>query len=257
MNTDVSLFRTLVSRQIRREYLQNVSGMAWLVVQPILLLAVYAFVFGTIFQARVPADLGVGFVPWLAVVFWPWNAFSEAVLRGSGAVTEHAALIGKVAFRTELLPLATVTAVFLMHTVGFLVILVLLQVFGTDVQWAWLPAAAGVLLLLYGLAVAVALVAGTLQVFIRDLAQFLPPLLTLWFFTSPILYPVAALPDSLRWLMELNPISWFAERLRDALLAGQWTPRPSDALAVLGITLAVWLGLRFFRRYAGHFEDFL
>ncbi|NIP18457.1 MAG: phosphate ABC transporter permease, partial [Xanthomonadales bacterium] len=114
-------------RQVRQDYLENITGFAWLVLQPLLLLAVYAFVFTTIFQARVIDAPGIGFVPYLAVAFWPWMAFSDAILRATNAITSNAALIGKVAFASEQLPLAAVTATFLMNLAGYVAVLIILQ----------------------------------------------------------------------------------------------------------------------------------
>ena len=90
-----NFFRQLVSRAIRTDYLENLTGFAWLVIQPLLLLAVYSFVFTTIFKARVPDSGGIGFVPYLAIAFWPWTAFSESVLRASNSVSANAALISR------------------------------------------------------------------------------------------------------------------------------------------------------------------
>ena len=117
-----------------------------------MLLAVYAFVFSTIFKARVPESVGVEFVPYLAVAFWPWTAFSESVLKANNAITANAALIGKVAFATEQLPLATVAATFLMHMAGYLAVLLVLQFLGTDIHFSLLPAVLIVTVMLWLLA---------------------------------------------------------------------------------------------------------
>jgi ABC-type polysaccharide/polyol phosphate export permease len=98
---DWGFFQNLVARQIRQDYLDNITGFAWLILQPLILLAVYAFVFSTIFKARIPEAGDIGFVPYLAIAFWPWIAFSEAVLKANSSITANAALIGKVAFATE------------------------------------------------------------------------------------------------------------------------------------------------------------
>ena len=97
---DWVFFKNLVVRQIRQDYLENVTGFSWLILQPLLLLAVYAFVFSTIFKARIPEAADIGFVPYLAIAFWPWTAFSEAILKASSSITANSALIGKVAFAT-------------------------------------------------------------------------------------------------------------------------------------------------------------
>ena len=251
------VFRQLVSRGVRSDYLQNLTGFAWLVLQPLLLLAVYAFVFTTIFKARVPDGGAMGFVPFLAVAFWPWTAFSESVLRASGAITGNAALIGKVAFPSELLPMSTVAAAFLMNMLGYLVVLVVLQLMGTPVVWTGLLAAVPLLVLLWLFASALALFVSALQVFIRDVAQILPPLMTFWFFTTPILYGVESVPAALGLVMRFNPMAWFATRLRDFLLYADFGLGLSDLLMALVVLLLFGAALLFFRRVSTHFEDFL
>lgn len=252
-----SVFRQLVSRAVRRDYLENLTGFAWLIIQPLLLLAVYAFVFTTIFKARITGLDEIGFVPFLAVAFWPWTAFSESVLRAAGTVTSNAALIGKVSFPTELLPLSTVAATFVMHMAGYLAVLLVLQLFGTPVHWLGLLAAVPLLLLLGLFACGLALFASALQVFVRDVGQILPPLMTFWFFTTPILYSTSLLPPGWQGVMRFNPMSWYVGRLRDALLFGRYEFALSD-LAVPALTLIVFaLSLMFFRRFSSHFEDFL
>ncbi len=247
----------MVSRAIRTDYLENVTGFAWLILQPLVLLAVYAFVFTTIFKARVPDAGPGGFVPYLAVAFWPWTAFSEAVLRSSNAVSANAALIGKVAFPSELLPLSGVTATFMMNMLGYLAVLLVLQLMGTPVRWAGLPAALPVIALLYLFASGLALFVSALQVFIRDVSQILPPLMTFWFFTTPILYSSSILPPQFATLMQFNPMTWYVERLRDFLLLGNYELGYADLL-VPALTVAVFvLALRFFRKFSAHFEDFL
>jgi lipopolysaccharide transport system permease protein len=251
------VFRQLVSRAVRTDYLDNLTGFAWLIVQPLLLLAVYAFVFTTIFKARVSGGHDVGFVPYLAVAFWPWTAFSESVLRASAAITSNAALIGKVAFPTELLPLSTVTATFLMQLAGYAAVLIVLQLLGTSIHWLGLLAALPLLMLLGILACALALFLSALQVFLRDVAQILPPLMTFWFFTTPILYSASLLPDKWAIVMHLNPMAWYVNHLRDFLLFGDFSLVATDLIVPVLTVLLFWLSLLFFRRFSPHFEDFL
>ncbi len=252
-----NFFRQLVSRAIRIDYIENLTGFAWLILQPLMLLAVYAFVFTTIFKARIPDAGGLGFVPYLAVAFWPWTAFSESILRSTTAISANSDLISKVAFPGELLPLSMVTATFLMHMTGYLAVLLVLQLMGTDIHWLGLIAAIPLLMLLFIFASGMALFTSALQVFVRDVAQILPPLMTFWFFATPILYSSSLLPDNWAVLMKLNPMTWYVERLRDFLLFGNYDLSLSDLPVPLFSILLFWASLFFFRRFSGHFEDFL
>lgn len=233
------------------------TGFAWLILQPLIMLAVYAFVFSTIFKARIPEAGDIGFVPYLAVAFWPWTAFSEAVLRANGSITANSALIGKVAFATEQIPLASVTATFLMHLIGYVAVLVVLQIMGTSIHWLYLVFVIPIFLLLWVFACAIALFTSAIQVFVRDLAQILPPLITFWFFTTPILYSASYLPASVQAISQYNPIAWVVTRLRELLLFGEVNFDITDVIIVLSILVFAWASLKFFRRFSGHFEDFL
>jgi len=254
---DKVFFRNLVVRQIRQDYLDNLTGFAWLILQPLILLAVYAFVFSTIFKARIPEAGDIGFVPYLAIAFWPWTAFSEAILKANGSITANGALIGKVAFATEQIPLATVTATFVMHLIGYIAVLIILQLMGTSIHWFYLSLAIPVMLLMWLFACSIALFTSAIQVFVRDLAQILPPLMTFWFFTTPILYSPSYLPASIQGVAAWNPMAWFVARLRELLLFGEINLGYTALFVVLFMLGFAWLSLRFFRRFSGHFEDFL
>lgn len=254
---DRVFFQNMVVRQIRQDYLENLTGFAWLILQPLILLAVYAFVFSTIFKARIPEAADIGFVPYLAIAFWPWTAFSEAVLRANGSITSNAELIGKVAFASEQIPLASVTATFLMHMIGYLSVLIVLQLMGTPIHWLSLILVIPLMILLWLFACSIALLTSATQVFIRDIAQILPPVMTFWFFTTPILYSSSLLPESIQSFAHLNIMAWFVDKLRELLLFGQISFGMGSIAVVLFILVFAWLSLRYFRRFAPHFEDFM
>ncbi len=215
-------FQNLVVRQIRQDYLENLTGFAWLILQPLILLAVYAFVFSTIFKARIPEAEDIGFVPYLAIAFWPWTAFSEAVLRANNSITAN----GCTDRQSGICDRANSTG----HRYR-------------DFHHAHdrLPGRADrfavdghesfsgytcslvipVILLMWVFACAISLFTSAIQVFVRDLAQILPPLMTFWFFTTPILYSSSHLPESIQKLTQWNPMAWFIARLRELLLFGE------------------------------------
>ena len=117
--------------------------------------------------------------------------------------------------------------------------------------------AAPLLVLLCVLAGAFTLFFSALQVFVRDVAQILPPMMTFWFFTTPILYSTSLLPAGMAEWLRWNPIAWFVGRFRELILFGNYQLSWPDLLAPLGALVLFWLGLKFFRRFSGHFEDFL
>lgn len=256
MNKGVSIFLELSQREIKTRFLESFSGVAWLLLQPLLLLAIYSFVFVVIFKARVPEADTTGFVPFLAVAFWPWVAFSESVLRSVSAITENAELIGKVALPSEVFPAATISATFVMHMTGYLAVLAVLALTGTDIHWLMLIPALLLLCLVYLFALSLGLFLSSLNVFIRDFEHVMPPLMTLWFFSTPILYSIALIPERLQQYLYINPFVYFVKTLREMLLFGTWRPGFDDLAAVVTVSLISFLALRFFRRLSPRFEDF-
>jgi len=140
---------------------------------------------------------------------------------------------------------------------GYLAVLIVLQLMGAPIQWPGLILALPVLICLYLFASGLALFTSALQVFVRDVAQILPPLMTFWFFTTPILYSSSILPPQLAMVMKFNPMSWYVERLRDFLLLGNYGFSVFDIIVPAMTLLLFWAALAFFRRFSAHFEDFL
>lgn len=247
----------LIAREIRSRFIGSASGWIWLILNPLLLLAVYSFVFGVIFQARVPPGLEMPFVAWLAVALWPWLMFSEGVLKGSQSIREHAALISKVSLPRELLVFASVSAVFLLHLAGYLAVFLVLVVLGIDLHWAGLPRLLLALVSLFVLTSGLALGLSAIQVYVRDLEQALPTVMMFWFFLTPILYAPSLLPSDLGAWLDLNPLTWWMAEIRSGILHAESLPGWPALAMLLGSLAVAWAGHRIFRRLSPYFEDFL
>lgn len=255
--SSLRLTRELTAREVRGRLSQSTVGFLWLVATPILLLAVYAFVFGVIFRARAPVDFDFPFVVWLALGLWPWLAFSEATLRGAQAIRQHGALISKISIDRSIIVSAVLSGTFLLHLVGYGIVLIVLELSGINLTWLGLPYALVILCTLYGLTLGLGWMLCAVQVFIRDLEQLLPILFMLWFFLTPILYAPDLLPVNLQPLLYVNPMTWWIEELRAALIEGQVLPDRSFLVLVAGSVLMLVIGRWVFDRLSPYFEDFL
>src|SRR5262249_27803979 len=163
-------------------YLGSFSGGLWALMQPLIQLAVYGFVWVYVFRMRIPGDGAPGIVPFLALGVWPWNAFSESLVRSTTAIQDNAALIGKVALPREILVLSSVASSFLLHGIGFIAIIVVFWLTGTPIHALGLPVAVVAFAQLFVLAFGFALLFAAVQVFVRDLGQTLTQLIPLWMF---------------------------------------------------------------------------
>ena len=247
----------LTAREIRSRLSHSAVGLIWLVITPILLLAVYAFVFGVIFKARAPEGLGFPFVVWLALGLWPWLAFSESVLRAAQSIRQHSALISKISINRSVLVLSVLSGTFVLHLIGYGAVLLILEFRGIDLTWQGLPHAVLIMLTLYLLSAGVSLLLSAIQVFVRDLEQLLPVLFMLWFFLTPILYAPELLPSKLQHLLWINPMTWWIEALREAMIHGQVLPDLNFLWLLLGSLFVFGLGRWVFERCSPYFEDFL
>lgn len=254
---DFNLYKTLMMRELRERYLTSMAGMLWAFLLPLMLLAVYAFVFTKIFHARFPGQDEQGFVPYLAVALWPWIAFSESLQRASQAITANESLIGKVAIPHEILVYSSSSSTFLINLFGFVVVMIVLAISGVQFNWTGLPTAAWALVLVAMLTLAMSLIAAATQVFIRDLSHALPAILMLGFFATPILYPLTAIPAEYLGLLQWNPFAYLIDMLRQSLLGNGYQFGLRDLWASLGFVLVLVFSLFYFKRLASRFEDFL
>jgi len=248
-----------IRRELRNRYLGSISGGLWALLQPLIQLAIYSFVWTYVFKMRLPGDgtSPTAIVPFLALGVWPWNAFSEAVMRSATAIQDNAGLIGKVAFPRAVLVLATSSASFLLHGVGFIVVVIVIDLLGIPVHLAMLPLGLLAFAMLFVLALGFGYLFAAVQVFVRDLSQVLSQLLPLMMFTAPVLYAREFLPERFQHLLSWNPFTFYPEYLRAELL-GIGSVDVSAQLTALVLAVAVCaVGYAVFRRLDSRFEDFL
>jgi ABC-type polysaccharide/polyol phosphate export permease len=251
------LLASFVKREIIGRYAGSVSGLAWTLLHPLAQLALFAFVFSTIFRARVPAEYaGVGYTAFVAVALWPWLMFVESLQRGMGSIGANASLIRKVAFPHRLVVYASVIACYAVHGIGFVVVLVALRLAGEAIHLEMIPVAALLLVPYLLLATGLAAALAALQTLLKDVEQVIGIILTMLFYATPILYPVSFLPEGMRPWVQNHPFAYFSERLRDVLLNGSGLAT-GDFVAAVGCVLVFLAGVWIFERLSPHFEDFL
>jgi len=250
-----AVFRELLRRELEERYRGSLLGAAWLVLLPLLQLAVLAWVFGQLMPARAHGG-ELPYAAFLALGLWPWNLFANAANRGVTALTDNAALIGKVAVPHALYVDVRVAASVAVDVAGFVLVLAVLLAFGVGLSPSGLPATVAALAVVAVYALAAARLLAVLQVFLRDIATVIGQLLVLGFFLTPILYDRSLMPAAAAKWLAINPLVAPVETVRRALSGGA-----PDWLA-LGLSLAVGVALLvlanvFFRRARSHLEDFL
>lgn len=249
------LLRLFFLREVRTRYLGSSTGLAWALIHPLALLGVYWFVFTSVFRA---VNFGShSFLPFVAVALWPWLAGQEALSRATVSLAGYAGLIRKAAFAHESIVYASVAATFAIHFAGYVVVLVVLKLLGEPLRLEGLLLAIPLWLVLMLAITGLSLALASLQVFMRDVEHVLIPILMIGMYLTPILYPLALVPENVRPWVAANPFGWLVTRMRDALLEGRLALQPADALAAAVACVMFVAGLWMFRRLAPHFEDFL
>ena len=179
-----SLTLRFIDRELRNRFAGSFTGGLWALIAPLIQLAVYAFVFVHILNARVPGADAPGYVPFLFAALWPWNALAESLVRSTTVVQENAALIGKIALPREVLVLASVASSFIVNFAGFVAIVVVLALAGKGIDLAGLAPAVALYVALFTLSLGLALAFAAIQVFVRDLAQALGQILMILMFCA-------------------------------------------------------------------------
>lgn len=253
----VELARHFAARELRERFLGSLSGGLWAVAQPVMQLLVLLFVFGMLLKVRLPNADPDAFLPFLATGLWPWVAFSEAVMRGMSAIPERAALMSKVALPRSVLVIAPVLASFVLHGAGYLAVLAVVAAMGHAISATGVLVAVGYWILLALFAAGFALALSTLNVFVRDTAQVAPQLFMLWFYLTPIFYPLSIIPERIRIVAESNPLTAFVGAFRHALIAEPIALDRALLVIIVSTVASLAIGLFMFRRASRHFEDFL
>lgn len=234
-------------------------GLAWSLVTPILMLAVYTFVFSVVFNARwgggEPESRST-FAVLLFVGLMIHGFFTECLSRAPSLILANTNLVKKVVFPLEVLPLTVVGSALFNCGINVLVLLLAMLILSMPLHWSIILFPL-VLLPLFLLALGTTWFLAALGVFLRDVAQLTSMLSTLLLFLAPVFYPQSALPPEFQPWLNLNPLTYIIESSRQVLILGQ-IPEWSTWTITLAMGLAMaWLGFSWFQRSRRGFADVL
>lgn len=249
------LLGQLVKRDVLMRYRGAMIGVLWILLSPLLMLAIYAFIFGQVFQSRWPQQDG-GLPFWLLLYsgLITFNIFAETVSRAPSSVRSYPSFVKKIIFPVQILPMVPLGAALVHGVFNFLILISVLAWIGSlHVQILLFPLLlAPVLLLALGMSWFVA----AWGVFIKDMTQIIPMLVQMLMFLSPVFYPSSAVPRMLRPVYQFNPLGTVIETSR-AMLTGQSIEWWAWGMA-FGFCLAVSiLGYVFFQNSRDEFADVL
>tara|TARA_B100000676_G_C17920121_1_gene754992 strand:- start:80 stop:925 length:846 start_codon:yes stop_codon:yes gene_type:complete len=248
----------LTKRAILGRYRGTVLGLLWSLVTPLLLLAVYTFVFGTILQVRWVSQSG-GNAEFAAILFSGMlvhGILAECLTQASTLIVSNPQYVKKVVFPLEALPWVTVISAFFQGVISTGILLAYLFFVEGSIPWtaALFPIP---LFILAFVCIAVGWLISATAVYLKDIAQMMGLLSTVLFFMAPILYPKTALPAEFQHLLYLNPLTYIIEQFRAVVLWGElpnWNGLGLYGVASVGVA---WVSLAWFQKTRRGFADVL
>jgi len=248
----------LAKRAILGRYRGTVLGLLWSLVTPLLLLAVYTFVFGTILQVRWVSQSG-GNAEFAAILFSGMlvhGILAECLTQASTLIVSNPQYVKKVVFPLEALPWVTVISAFFQGVISTGILLIYLFFVQGSIPWTAVLFPIPLFVLAF-VCITVGWLISATAVYLKDIAQMMGLLSTVFFFMAPILYPKTALPVEFQSLLYLNPLTFIIEQFRAVVLWGE-TPNWSG-LSLYGIaSVAIaWVSLAWFQKTRKGFADVL
>ena len=253
-----SLIRQLVLREFAQRYRGSLLGPVWAVLTPLIMVAMFTFIFGVVFPSRWGAgptttqDFAVVFLCGLLV----HGLFAEVISRAPSLITGNPNYVKRVIFPLEALPVIAVATATINAGIGLAIVIAANLMFNHVLHWT-------ILLLPVVIMPYLLLVLGTvffvsaLGVYIRDIQQFIALIVTATLFMTPIFFPIEAVPETYRGLLYWNPLTFVVEAARGLILFGR-LPGPVGLvvywLASLGV---LWAGFAWFQKTRSGFADVL
>ena len=246
-----NLLRSWTGRNIRARYQQSTLGWLWAVLQP----AAQVLIISLIFTFFVPIDTGeIPYPVFSYVAVVPWTLLAASLPDMTDSLVANMGLVTKIYFPREVLPIAAMLARLMDFGIAAGLLILLIIIFRVPIYvggWLYLPVILVIqLMLITGLGLACA----ALNVFYRDVRSFLVLGLQLWFYASPIIYPVTMVPEQLRALYFLNPMAGVIEGYRAVIL---YSKLPGNYLllsAVVSFVIFI-VGYWLFKRVEFQFAD--
>lgn len=243
------LLKTNVKKDIGGKYKNSFLGVLWSFINPLLQIAVYAFVFQIIMRSNIE-----NYAVYLCCALVPWQYFSNVVLRGAATIIDNGNIIKKVYFPREILPISIVTSEGINFLISTIIILgfVIISGIGLSVNIFWYFI---ILAIQYVISLGISFIVSSLSVYFRDLLHLLGVFMQLLFYATPIVYSASNVPEGFRWLLRINPMSYLIEGYRSIFYDKMLPDFQSLGIALLmGIALCV-IGYLIFRKLEKGFAE--
>lgn len=245
------LLMILAWRDIKVRYKQTTLGATWAILQPVMTMIVFSFIFGTI--ANLPSD-GIPYPIFTFTALLPWQLFARALNESSNSLIYNQQLITKVYFPRLIIPIGSILSGLVDFTIALLVLVALMLFYRIPLTWNALFLPVFIFLAILT-ALAVGIWLSAINVEYRDVRYTLPFLTQFWMLATPIAYSPVIIPREWLWLYSLNPMVGVVEGFRWALLGTGYFSIPYFILSLIVMVGLFVGGLAYFRKMEDVFAD--
>jgi lipopolysaccharide transport system permease protein len=253
-----SLIFEMTKREVLGRYRGSVLGLGWSLFHPLVMLAIYTFVFSIVFRARWPDMAGdsgtLDFALALFVGMILHSLFAECVNRAPNLITSNVNYVKKVVFPLEILPWVAMGSALFHGVISFVVLLAILVLShgAAPLTVLLIPF---VILPLLCVTIGVAWFLSALGVYLRDMWQMIGIITSIMLFLSPVFYPASAVPAGFRRLLYMNPLTFIIEQARDVVFIGKLPSVSGLLMYTVGSLFIAWAGFAWFQKTRKGFAD--
>ena len=252
-------------RELRNRIAGNIGGLAWTVVQPLMMILMFIFIFSIVLKVKLPGKNNTpSFTLFMLSGFIPWIQFQEGVLRASSCLIENRDAVKKISFPLGTLIVGYILAVGIIYSVPFALLCTYClarAIYLKLLPFVKIPFILVTLALIYTLQTIFTIGLGAalapLAVYIRDILQVLPILMQMWFYVTPIVYPEEMVPEKFKALISINPWNTFVECYRSLLFYGKFPSIGELSFIIFVSGIALIIGIRVFKKLKDGFADVL
>ena len=205
------LLKTNIKKEIRGKYKGSWLGVVWTFLNPLLMLAVYAFVFPYILRVEVE-----NYTIFMIVALIPWSYFTTAVISGTSCININGVILKKVYFPREIIPLSVTISQLINFLITCIIMMIFILVSGVGFTWHFLLFPV-IVFIEFILILGINFILSSITVFVNDIAHFVQIAMTLGFYATPIVYLSSMLPEKFQWAMHANPMAVLVESYRAVL----------------------------------------
>ena len=249
------LIVSLTKKELKVKYRGSVLGFFWSLLNPILTMLVYSFVFSIVLRAGIPE-----FAIFLICALLPFNFLSNSVNYGASSIIANSNLVNKIYFPSEIIPLSIILANLFNFLLELAALFIVMGIMGYSF-YIYLYLLPVVIFIQFFLVVGMTLLVSALNVFFRDLQHLITIIMMVWFFGTPIIYPLSMVPERFQFIIKINPMTIYAAYYRNIFYyvkypEGAGFPSAPETLTAVGITLLIFfIGYFAFKKLEPRFAE--